>query len=116
MLLDGEYSIDIQKQLGCDPDVIRQVAKTNNIKLKNKATEANKIAVTCYSKKTNKLINSFACIDDATKWIILSGYSTTPIEKYKNIRGKISLAIRGKRKTAFGFIWEKNDSPPSPNG
>lgn len=117
MIIDGEYSIDIQKKLNCDPDVIRQVAKTHNIKLKNKAIEEAKIPINCYDKKTNYLINSFSCIDDAAKWVIQSGYSKTPIEKYRNIRGKISLAVRGERKTAYGFIWKKQkDLPSSPNG
>ena len=117
MLKDGYYSIDIQKKLNCDPDVIRRVAKLNNIKLKNKAVETAKIAIKCYDKKTYELIKEFSCIDDAAKWLIINNYSHTPIEKYKNIRGKISLAVRGQRKTAYGFIWKKEiDLPPSPNG
>ena len=106
----------IQKKLNCDPDVIRQVAKANNIKLKNKAVDTAKIAIKCYDKKTQKLINSFECIDDAAKWLIINGYANTPLDKYKNIRGKISLAVRGQRKSAYGFIWKKENSPLSPNG
>lgn len=107
-LKNEEFSIDIQKELGCDPKIISKIAKDNNIVLKHKNNALNSVEVDCYDKNNN-FIQHFVSMTEASKWLIEKGYSKVSIEQAKNIRGKIALAAKGKRKTAYGFIWKYTD-------
>lgn len=104
-LLNGEYAVDIWKDLNCDPLIVRKIAKDNNIALKNKHNDTSSIKIVCYDKEHN-FIQEFLSIMEASKWLIENNYAHTPMTEVKNIRGKLSLAAKGKRKTAYGFIWK----------
>lgn len=105
-LNENNFLSDLVEQFKCDPKTIRNIAKENNIKLANKINTSNKISVACYDKKTLEKVQEFSSITEAAKWLIENGYAKTDIKDYKNIRGKISYVISGKRKTAYGFIWK----------
>lgn len=100
-LKKGKFAREIQEEFGCDIQVIRNVAYANNIPLLNRSNVVNRQPVSCF--QTNKLIKSFDSTYSAAKWIIEENFSTADI---KGARAKISLAARGKRKTAYGFTWK----------
>ena len=105
-LKENTFLSDLIQEFGCDPKIIRAIAKENNIYLENKARVTSRQAVKCFDKKTNEFIKEFSSMTEAAQWLIKNGYSTMDIKNYKDIRGKISQAARHLRKTAYGFIWE----------
>lgn len=100
-LQKGKFACEIQEEFGCDIQVIRNVAYTNDIPLLNRSNVANRQPVSCF--QFNKLIKSFDSTYSAAKWIIEENFSAADI---KGVRAKIGLVARGKRKTAYGFVWK----------
>ena len=105
-LQNGEYAVDIWKDLKCDPTIVRKIAKDNNIILEHKNNIENRVPVACYDKNTNDFVKSFDSFTEASKWLIENNYAHTPIQQAKSIRGKLSQAANGKRNSAYGFIWK----------
>jgi hypothetical protein len=50
----------------------------------------------CYDKENN-LICDFSSLKEASLWL----------NKKRNVSGDINDCIRGRQKTAFGYIWKK---------
>ena len=94
---------EICKMLGCCSDVVRDIARKNNIPLTViNNFEATKKTVEQYSK-TGEYIQSFESYADGARWLQEQGI----VKKDLNgVRGHISDVCRGKRKTAYGYIWK----------
>lgn len=105
-LKNNIFLSDLVDKFHCDPKTIRKIAQANNIQLKSKVNVQHQIAVQCLNKNDYSLVKEFSSMTEAAQWLISEGYSKTNISDYKNIRGKISQASRGIRKTAYGFIWK----------
>jgi hypothetical protein len=52
--------------------------------------------ILCYDKENN-LICDFSSLKEASLWL----------NKKRNVSGDINDCIRGRQKTAFGYIWKK---------
>ena len=89
--------------VGCCPDLVRDIAKANNIPLTIiNNFDLTKKSVEQYSKK-EEYIQSFESYADAARWLQEQGI----VQKNLNgVRGHISEVCHGKRKTAYGYIWK----------
>lgn len=103
-LLNQKYTTsDICNMVGCCPDLVRDIAKANNIPLTIiNNFDLTKKSVEQYSKK-EEYIQSFESYADAARWLQEQGI----VQKNLNgVRGHISEVCHGKRKTAYGYIWK----------
>lgn len=101
---DKSYQ-SLAKELGCSIDSVSLVAhqygldKIHDQLIYNKNTKN-----ICQYDKDGNLINTFSSIrGEAVPWLFDNGYI-----KVINggVSGHISEACKGKRKTAYGFIWK----------
>ena len=103
----------IAKEIGCSVDTVRMVAQKNNISLKpnltNNTLKAKSKCIYQYDLNNN-LIQCFESTVAASEYLYENGIC----KNYNSgIRAHLSEAARGKRKTAYGFIWSyelKEDS------
>lgn len=105
-LLKCPYPCLVAKEFGCSVDIVRKIAKVNNIQLKNIGAETMKNrtqkAVLAFDKKTNEFVKEFESTASAAQWCFENGYSSTLTS---GVRSHIAEVANGKRKTAFGFVW-----------
>ena len=100
-LKEYPYSSDIAKEFGCCIDIVREVAKQNNIQLSSHSNEQTKKSITAFTKKGEK-IQSFESTVQAAQWCFDTGKCAT---LNSGVRGHIAEAANGKRKTAYNYIW-----------
>lgn len=70
-LKEGKYAKEIAKEIGCCIDIVYQVAKNNNIELKNKGNEnfiQKRKSISAFSKQNNQFLQSFESTAAAAKW------------------------------------------------
>lgn len=104
-LLFYPYPTDVANEFGCSPDLVRNIAKQNNILIKNKGNEtfeSNKKPIKQYDKN-NQFIQIFSSTVEAAEWCFKNKKCKT---LNSGVRGHISEAANGKRKTAYGYIWK----------
>lgn len=106
-LKSNPYPVEISKQFGCCVDIVYDIAKHNNIDVKNKSNDkfvALSKSISCYSKNGD-FVKSFPSCAEAGRWCFQNGY----VKKMSSgIRGHIIESAKGKRKTAYGFVWKWN--------
>ena len=105
ILKNNPYPKEVAKLIGCSVDTVYIVAKEFNITIKNKGQNNvnTKKQVYQYNKKTKDYLQSFESVQQAAEWL----YSKQIIKNLNSgVRGHISEAARGKRKTAYGYIWK----------
>lgn len=105
-LKEHPYPYDIAEEFNCCRDIIYNLAKQNNIEIKNKANELFKEKlskrISAYSK-SGKFIQNFSSTSDAAKWCFENKKCTT---FNSGVRGHIAEAANGKRKSAYSYIWK----------
>ena len=103
-LLNQKYTTpDICNIVGCCPDLVRNIAKANNIPLTIiNNFDLTKKSVEQYSK-SKEYIQSFQSYADAARWLQEQGIVQNNLN---GVRGHISEVCRGKRKSAYGYIWK----------
>lgn len=103
LLKTGLAPITIADQIGCCPDVVRDLAKANKITLE---TNINlKKPVIQYSKN-NEFIQEFKSATEAGEWCVIQGLAKGTSS---TARSKITACVNcldGSRKTAYGYIWK----------
>lgn len=110
-MIEYNYSIyqnttKVAEVMNISPDTVRTVLKQRHIAIKSSqdiAREQNSISVTCLDKKTKEIIKTFPSIAEAARWLIDNNLTGC---KFTTIRTHISEVMRGKRKSAAGFIWK----------
>lgn len=106
-LKEHPYPIDVAQEFGCSSDIVRIIAKEFNITIKNKGQElSTNINPKCKIKQYTKdlsYINEFESIADAVRQLHREGKCATP---NGGARGHISDCAKGKRKTAYGYVWK----------
>ena len=96
------YPSDIAKQFNCSSDTVRNIAKEYNITVKTKGVKnVNAPKIVAQYDLFNKYIQSFNSTVEAAQWLVDN-------KKATNITCKSHIAecARGKRKTAYGYIWK----------
>lgn len=105
-LQEYPYPLEVSKEFNCCVDLVYQIAKNNNITVKNKGNlnflEKSKI-ISAYSKKDNILVQSFESTVAAAQWCYDNQKCTT---LNSGVRSHIAEAANGKRKSAYGYVWK----------
>ena len=102
--LSGLSMTQVAKKYDCTSETVLSALKNNHIQ---------PLSSSEYSKQhfgqpvigINKITQENYTFDsqhEAANWIITQGYSKSTL---KDVVGKISMARRGKRKSAYGFYW-----------
>lgn len=99
---DKSY-VEISQIIGCCVDVVSFVAKKYNIEHnpRNNFIEKSK-QVAQYDKKGN-YIQSFPSYSAAAQWLEANGYASG---RLGGVRTHIGEVCKGKRKSAYKFIWK----------
>lgn len=105
-LRKNPYPIEIAKMFNCSVDTVCIIANEFHIPIKNRGQENNvnsKKEIHQFDKKTNKFLQSFESVQKAAEWL-----QKKQIIKILNsgVRSHISEAARGKRKSAYGYVWQ----------
>ena len=90
------------EKIGCSIYTVRIVAKEFNIPFRNTWEDLAVPVMQC-SKKDGVPLRSFDSYSNAARWLINEGLSNSEVSK---IVQKISLTVRGKRKSAYGYYWK----------
>ena len=97
----------ICEEFGCSADIVRDIARYNNIDLVALANNRKKCAINQYDLNNN-FIQAFQGIGEAAEWCLKNNLSKGQNE---TVRKKISgcLTHPDTRKTAYGFIWKRHN-------
>lgn len=101
-LAQHPYSSDIAEEFGCCIDIIREIAKQNNIQLLVK--EKSGKSISAYTKD-EKFVKNFESTISAAEWCFQEGKCKT---LNSGVRSHIADAANGKRKSAYSYIWRYN--------
>lgn len=104
-LQDYPYPKEIAKQFGCSADLAQDIAKEFNIKVLNKGQENvnSKKSINQYDKNTKEFIQNFESTAEAAKWLYANKKCA---QLCSGVRSHISECANGKRKSAYGYIWQ----------
>lgn len=99
------YPCDIAEEFNCSRDLVLDIAKSNNISIKNKSQEIlkNELSktISAYTKDGN-FVKSFISTVEAAKWCFEQNKCSS---LNSGVRSHIGEVANGKRKTAYGYIW-----------
>lgn len=97
------YPILVANEFDCCIDIVEDIAKINNIQVKNYYIEQSKKRVAMIDKNTNEIIHQFESTQEAAKWCIENNAATGKVDGTH-----IAAVCRGNsnRKTAYGYKWE----------
>lgn len=101
-LKEHPYSSDIAEEFGCCLDIVREIAKQNNIKLLPKEHGSKSISA---FTKNNQFVKSFNSTVSAAEWCFQEQKCKT---LNSGVRAHIAEAANGKRKSAYSYIWRYN--------
>lgn len=104
LLKEGRMYHEVSDIVGCCYDTVRFVAKKYNIDYIAEPPNAKlRIPVEQYDLDEH-YIQSFNSFSDAARWLFENKY-TRSVGREANTH--ISAVLKGKQKTAYGFIWKK---------
>ena len=96
---------DLAKKYQCCPDTIGLIRKEYSLENSNnsnkKMREETKKEVYCFDKE-GQFIQKFEAIADAARWLAENNITVLS----SGVRSHISEAMRGIRKSAYGYIWK----------
>lgn len=104
-LKEHPYPIDIANEFGCCTDIVLELAKDNNIKVKNKAQDIfinNSKEIIAYTKD-GEYVGTFPSTAEAARWCFNNKRCSTLAS---GVRSHIGEVANGKRKTAYGLVWK----------
>ena len=104
-LLINPYPSRVAKEIGCCPDIVREIAKINNISIHHAGQErlASKAKKILQYSCDGEYIQSFNSIAEASRYLVENQY--TMANSLSSIRARICEAAKGKCKSAYGFVW-----------
>ena len=96
---------EVARQMEISSDTVLKVLKSHNIPIvpSQEIIKQNGKPVTAYDKVTLKYVKQFPSYMDAARWLKENNLTNC---KLTTIRSHISEVVRGKRKSAAGFIWK----------
>lgn len=97
---------EVAQVVGCCIDVVQLVAKKYNIKHNQRNNFIDKSEQVFQFDKNGNYIQSFPSYAAAARWLEDNKYISGNLS---GARSHISEVCRGKRKTAYTFIWENKD-------
>lgn len=105
LIINHKTTKEICDNLGCCADVVRLVANKYNLKISRAPDCMHKAQSVCQYDKTGKYLRTFNSIREACHWLEENGYVTGHLN---GVTTHISDVCKGKRKTAYKFIWKYN--------
>jgi predicted transcriptional regulator len=110
-MVEYNYSIyqnitQVANLMGISTDAVSYILKQRHIPIKTSqdiSKERYGKSVICIDKSTKEVIKTFDSIAEAARWLIDNNLTGC---KFTTIRTHISEVMRGKRKSAAGFIWK----------
>ena len=103
-LKEHPYPKEVALEFNCSVDTVYIIAKEFGIKIKNKGqNNVNQQKFVSQYSKEGEYLQSFESIQLAGEWLLNNNIITT---LNSGVRSHISEVMRGKRKTAYGFIWK----------
>lgn len=97
---------EVAQVVGCCIDVVQLVAKKYNIKHNQRNNFIDKSEQVFQFDKNGNYIQSFPSYAAAARWLEDNKYISGNLS---GVRSHISEVCRGKRKTAYTFIWKNKD-------
>lgn len=101
------YPCLVAQEFGCSTDLVRAIAKRNNIELYNLGNETMKQIkskrIQAFDKQTQQFLCEFNSTADAAKWCYKNQYAKS---LNSGVRAHIADCANGKRKSAYGFVWK----------
>ena len=97
---------EVARQMNISPDAVAYILKQRHIPIKSTqdiSRDNFSKTVSCIDKQTKEVIKTFPSIAEASRWLIDNNLTGC---KFTTIRTHISEVMRGKRKSAAGFIWK----------
>lgn len=105
-LKEHPYPCDIAEEFGCCRDLVYDLSKKYNIKIKYKSNERMKEilrkTISAYTKQ-GKFVKRFSSTVEAANWCFEQGKCAA---LNSGVRSHISEAANGRRKSAYSFIWK----------
>lgn len=92
------------EKFNCNKSTVSEIGKLYNISIPNNGTQImhNKYGITINQyDKNNNYIRSFNSIRDAGKWCEQQGAGL-------GAASNINKCLKGKMKTAYGYLWKQN--------
>lgn len=92
------------KKFNCSNSTVSEIGRLYNIKIPNNGNQTmhNKYGITISQyDKNNNYIQSFSSIRDAGQWCEQQGAG-------KGAASNINKCLKGKMKTAYGYLWKQN--------
>lgn len=103
LIKKGKTTKEIIQEIGCCQDVVRLVAKKYNLSINgNNPFLESKKRVGQFDKNGN-FLRAFDSYADAARWLVDNGYLKV---NASGVRSHIGDVCKGKRKTAYQFIWK----------
>lgn len=106
-LKEHPYPCDVAKEFGCCRDIVYNIAKQNQIIIRNHSQESKLILrkeISAFSKD-GEFVNSFNSVTEAAEWCYNQKKCAT---LNSGVRSHIAEAANGKRKSAYTYIWKYN--------
>lgn len=101
-LREYPYPSAVAKEFGCSVDIVRDIAKQNNIQVRNKDRDDKAKAVMQLDKEGNFLAR-FDSVSEAARWCYHEGKCKALAT---GVGQHIADCAKGRRKTAYGYKWE----------
>lgn len=99
-LKECPYTTLVAEEFGCCVDIVRGIAKRNNIALQSlKHTKT----ICAFNKQTHDFVQQFNSTSEAAEWCFQNQYSSS---LNSGVRSHIVDCANGKRKSAYGFVWK----------
>ena len=97
---------EVARQMNISPDAVAYILRQRHVPIKSTqdiSRDNFSKTVSCIDKQTKEVIKTFPSIAEASRWLINNNLTGC---KFTTIRTHISEVMRGKRKSAAGFIWK----------
>lgn len=104
-LKTNPYPKEVAEQFGCCVEIVRDIAKSNNIEIRNKGQEdflKTSVEILQFDKQ-GKFLNKFQSCAEAARWCYENKHCAA---LSSGVRSHIGEAAKGKRKSAYGFVWK----------
>lgn len=105
---EGMLVKEIANEFGCERTIIAKYLKRAGINpFENYGKRLEQIypSIIMCNKETDEILYIFVSCTDAARWLLENDYSHGSLS---HTQCTISRAVKGKRKSAYGFIWRVN--------
>lgn len=103
--LSGKLIYELAQEFECCVDTVRLALHLANVNTHENAVKKSQKSL-LMKDKTGNIIQDFNSRKEAVDWLRTNGYTSS--DNIDNIIATIGRAANGKRKSAYGFLWENS--------